>query len=140
MPAQEDDNEDAQFNDQIGGGEHEGNRGDEMRTFYDPRPSRSQCRKGARKADSPKSGGQTDAFGIRNTQARREPALGHKRLYHDADKVSQNESSAGFSKKPADVLTASPNETQNLFENKMLIPRFFLRSSSLAVNSKLFFF
>jgi hypothetical protein len=136
LPAQEDENDDAQdayfndqigggFNDQIGEGEHEGNPGDEMRTFHDQRSSRSQCRRGARGADSPESGGQTAAFGIRTTQVWREPALGHKRLYHGADKVSQHESPAGFPKKPADVLAASPNETQNLLKNKMLIPHFF---------------
>lgn len=77
-----------------------------------------------RGADSPESGGQIDALGILTTQIWCEPAPGHKRLYHRIDKVSQRENPAEFPKKPAEVLAASLNETQNSFENKILIPPF----------------
>lgn len=67
--------------------------------FIDQRPSRGQCRKGARGADSPESGGQTDAFGILTTQVWREPALGTNACIMALIKYPSTKAQPDFQKK-----------------------------------------
>lgn len=99
LPAQKDENQDAQFDGQISGSEHEGHGDDEVGTFLDQCPGRGQCGYGARGRRNTESVCQRDALCVGRPHVAGESLLGNEGLDHGADGVAENKGSAGFPEK-----------------------------------------